>query len=42
LSLWKRLSQKDGPPPSPPRAKLFSVKVAVVLEVTGGEHLNCG
>ena len=42
VSLWKRLSQNDLPPSSPPRAKLFRVRAAGVSADTGGEHLNCG
>ena len=36
------LSHSDGLPPSPPWLKSFSVRLAFVEEVTGGEHLNCG
>nr|CAD1831810.1 unnamed protein product [Ananas comosus var. bracteatus] len=39
---WYLLSHSDGPPPSPPLAKLFSVMVAGVRAVTGGEQRYCG
>ncbi|KAJ9558127.1 hypothetical protein OSB04_012741 [Centaurea solstitialis] len=38
-SEWYTLSQYDGSPPSPPASKLFNVKSALVLPVTGGEHM---
>uniref|UniRef100_A0A7C8ZCQ3 Uncharacterized protein n=1 Tax=Opuntia streptacantha TaxID=393608 RepID=A0A7C8ZCQ3_OPUST len=37
-SEWYWSSHSEGPPPSPPSAKLLRVSTAAVWAVTGGEH----
>jgi len=39
---WKFSSHSDGAPPSSPSLKSLSVRLALVKDVTGGEHVNRG